>query len=180
MGRGIGAAAAMGQLRAAVIALSQVSEGPAELLRRLDAVAERFPGAEMATIACVAIDPAAGRLAHASAGHLPPLVITDDGATFLWEGRSLPLGVDPGAGRDEGTFPIAPGAMILLYTDGLIERRGESIDAGLAKLIDTASRAGVRTAHDLIAALLALEQDEPQDDDVALIAVRIEEPTPEG
>jgi serine phosphatase RsbU (regulator of sigma subunit) len=67
-----------------VIALSRVCEGPAELLHRLDAVADRFPGAEMATIGCLAIDPAAGRITHASAGHLPPLVITDDGATFLW------------------------------------------------------------------------------------------------
>jgi serine phosphatase RsbU (regulator of sigma subunit) len=176
MGRGLAAAAAMGQLRAAVIALSHVSDGPAALLRRLDAVADRFPGAEMATIGCMAIDPAGGRITHASAGHLPPLLITDGGATFLWGGRSLPLGVAPETDRREESWSAPPGTIALLFTDGLIEQRGETIDAGLARLIDAASAAQDRSAGGLIDAVLEVGSEGSQDDDVAVIAARIETP----
>jgi hypothetical protein len=174
MGRGLAAAAAMGQLRAAAIALSHVSDGPAALLRRLDAVADRFPGAEMATIGCMAIDPAGGRITHASAGHLPPLLIAEDGATFLWGGRSLPLGVASETERPEESWPASPGTIALLYTDGLIEQRGETIDAGLARLIDAASAVRDRSAREVVETLLELAADGSHDDDLAVIAGRIQ------
>jgi serine/threonine-protein kinase RsbW len=174
VGRGLGAAAAMGQLRAAMIALANVSEGPAELFRRVDAAVHRFPGAELATVACLAIDASSGWFTLASAGHLPPLVISGGTTEFLWDGRSLPLGVSPLSERVEAAHPMPPDALILLYTDGLIERRGEEVDIGLARLADVAARADRRTANDFIESLLALiAADEEPGDDTTLIVGRL-------
>jgi len=139
VGSGLGAAAAMGQLRSALSALAQVVERPGQLLDHLSAFAESVEEARFATVCVATLDPGTGELRHASAGHPPPLVVHADGTSgYLWDGRSEPLASqEAGHPRREGLAVLAGGSSVLLYTDGLIERREEPIDVGLERLRDT-------------------------------------------
>jgi anti-sigma regulatory factor (Ser/Thr protein kinase) len=96
------------------------------------------PG-RMATLLYLVIEPAAGTIQFATAGHLPPLVVgLDESASYLDGGRTLPLGVLPRATYEEGTAEIEPGSTLVLYTDGLVEERGAAIDDGLEALCEAA------------------------------------------
>jgi serine phosphatase RsbU (regulator of sigma subunit) len=125
----------MGQLRSAVRALAGAELAPATVLRHLDTFVEQVEAARYATVAYAEVDPAAGAVTVAMAGHPPP-VLWDGrgGAELFMEGRSAPLGVE-GSQRREATFELATGAGFLLYTDGLVERRSEPIDVGLERLV---------------------------------------------
>jgi serine/threonine-protein kinase RsbW len=168
VGHGLDAAVAMGQLRGAVSALAQTT-GPSELLERLDAFVETVPAAATATLAYVELDPGDGGIRYACAGHPPPLVVSPDGRTrFLWEGRSPPLGSLLGERRD-AVDRLEEGETLVLYTDGLVERRSESIDAGLERLARAAllaSGSPATYADDICDALLGPEE---QDDDVCVL-----------
>jgi serine/threonine-protein kinase RsbW len=174
VGRGIVAATAMGQLRSAVRALAGTGLGPAGLLRHLDRYAENVEAAGMATVVYGELTPATGRLRYASAGHLPPLVLPPGGAPeLLWDGRGTPLGVFPGLPeRADAETTLAPGTRLLLYTDGLVERRARSILSGLDRLAaEVAARAVLPPAalvEDLTRAMLA---DEDRPDDVCLLCL---------
>ncbi len=138
VGHGLEAAVAMGQLRGAVSALAQTA-GPALLLDRLDAFVEAVPSAATATLAYVELDTETGNLRYACAGHPPPLVVSPDGRTrFLWDGRSAPLGSMFGDARSEAAEQLGEGETLVLYTDGLVERRTASIDEGLRRLVELA------------------------------------------
>lgn len=146
VGRGLGAASAMGQLRSAVRAVAGPDVGPASLLSRLDRFVEQVEAASMATLAYAELDLDNGLLRYACGGHPPPLLLPADGeATLLWDGRSTPLGafVHPQE-RGEAEVQLSPGDRLLLYTDGLVERRDRSLDDGLARL--TQAAAGIATA----------------------------------
>ena len=136
-GKGIPAAALMGELRGGLRAGVLDGGEPNEMLRRLDRLAVR--AGRMATVLLVLLDPRTGALRHASAGHLPPLLIEPDGAVrFLRAGAAPPLlAFDPAVAP--GTTTLAPGARLLLYTDGLVERRREPIDQSLARLAAAAA-----------------------------------------
>jgi serine/threonine-protein kinase RsbW len=171
VGHGLEAAVAMGQLRGAVSALAQTA-GPALLLERLDAFVETVPSAATATLAYVELDTETGRLRYACAGHPPPLVVSPDGRTrFLWEGRSAPLGSMLGDTRGEAVERLEDGETLVLYTDGLVERRSASIDVGLERL------AGAARLHALGAPALAsdlcdqLLGGQVQDDDVCVLSI---------
>jgi serine phosphatase RsbU (regulator of sigma subunit) len=117
-------------------------------------------------------------LRWANAGHPPPIVLTPDGTVFLLGGEigDLMLGVDPSAVRGEPTVDLAPGTTLLLYTDGLVERRDASLDEGTARLLDQVRELADRPLQELCDALLErLLRGTPQDD-VALVAVRIATP----
>ena len=137
VGRGIEAASAMGQLRSAVRALAVAAEGPAQILQRLDEFVEHIDIARNATIAYADLDLETGVLRYACAGHPPPVLIGGDGTPrLLWEGRSPPVGAFAGAFvRDQAEAVLEPGARLLLYTDGLVERRDRPIDRGLDELL---------------------------------------------
>jgi|GEM_PF-2418185 len=172
VGHGLEAALAMGQLRGAVRALA-AAHGPAALLAQLDEVVATMAGADMTTIAYVAIDPATGAMRYACAGHPPPLLVAADGAPrLLWEGRSAPLGAAPPGSRTETGDVLGDGETLVLYTDGLVERRRATIDAGLARLMLAADR-GPRVPRALVDHLcrVMLEGDR-QDDDVCVLALR--------
>ncbi|QCB93276.1 SpoIIE family protein phosphatase [Cellulomonas shaoxiangyii] len=136
VGRGLEAATSMAQLRSALRAAAEPGCGPAQVLGRLDRFAARARVGLAATVAYAEIGLATGTVRYAVAGHLPPLHLRPDGeATYLWAGRTVPLGVGGGAGpRPEGTAALAPGDRLLLCTDGLVERRDRSLPDGLADL----------------------------------------------
>jgi anti-sigma regulatory factor (Ser/Thr protein kinase) len=125
----------------------------------------------MATLVYLIFDPSTGQIRLANAGHLPPLQTNPDGSTaYLEDGRSLPLGVQAATSYSEAEHLLGAGATLLLYTDGLIERRGIPIDVGLARLASssTTEHEGVEDLCDhLITAL-----DPIGDDDVALLVLR--------
>jgi serine phosphatase RsbU (regulator of sigma subunit) len=115
------------------------------------------------------------RMRWGNAGHLPPLVINPDGslaALAPWRGELL-LGVDPATPRGESVVTLDPGTTVLLYTDGLIERRGSDLDAGMARLRAVATALVDRPLDELCDELLdQLVHGQPEDD-VALVAIRL-------
>lgn len=134
VGRGLEAAAAVGQLRAAVSALATSTSSPAALLDRLDAFVRHFPAAVCTTVVCVELEVDTGAFRYACAGHPPPLQIDAQGTPRpLQGGRSTPLGVTA-TPRPLAEGVLGAGERLLLYTDGLIERRGELLDEGFARL----------------------------------------------
>jgi serine phosphatase RsbU (regulator of sigma subunit)/anti-sigma regulatory factor (Ser/Thr protein kinase) len=172
VGRGVRAASIMGQLRIALRAYALEFAEPSVVLRRLARFAQTLPEDQMTTCVYAAIDSDSGALRFVNAGHPPPLVLKPDGSAEYLEGaRSMPLGVLADPDYEESGVSLEPGSTVLLYTDGLVERRGESIDTGLERL-----RAAVAAApHDPESlcdrVLEGLAEDGPSDD-VALLAVR--------
>jgi PAS domain S-box-containing protein len=176
VGRGLSAATAMGQLRSAMSALALAVDRPREMLAVLDRYAPQIDGARLATMAIARIDPVNHVFQYASAGHMPGVLVLPDGATELLElGRSLPLDALPEATRDEIERDFPPGATLVLYTDGLIERRGESLDVGFQRLTRTCEALGQLDVDDMcehiVAALLPRQE---QRDDVAVLCVRLD------
>jgi len=175
VGRGIGAAATMGQLRSAVRALASTGLGPGRLIGALDAYAHRHDVGRMTTLICAELGLETGRLRYACAGHPPPVILPPEGdPAFPWEGRSPPLDIGDGTQepRPEAELTLAPGSTVLLYTDGLIERRRESLDAGMDRLL--AATAAHRDAGlaGLLATLVRELRDPEHVDDVCLLAAR--------
>jgi anti-sigma regulatory factor (Ser/Thr protein kinase) len=126
----------------------------------------------MTTLAYLVIDPAAEALELVSAGHPPPLYIAPDGAAeFLWPNGGVPLGAAASAVYAPDRFPFPSGATVVLYTDGLVERRGESIEVGLERLRGLA--AGMHDVEALCATLVERLVPEAPDDDIAFIAARV-------
>ena len=133
VGRGLEAATVMGQLRSACRALLLRDPRPDEVLAALDRFAAGIPGALCTTAFCGVLDPATGTLTYSSAGHPPGIVARADGTTALLEGaRSLPLAVRPDEPRPCAVETLPARATVLLYTDGLVERRGRSLTDGIA------------------------------------------------
>ncbi len=136
VGRGIAAAVSMGRLRTALRAYALQTEDPAELLQRLDVHVRHFePRGVIATVLCAVVSPSHDRVVMSSAGHPPPVsTLPDAPAEVVDLAPDLPLGVDPAHPRRTTKTVLAPGQGLLLYTDGLIERRGVSLDVGLGSL----------------------------------------------
>jgi serine phosphatase RsbU (regulator of sigma subunit) len=173
VGRGLPAAAVMGQLRSAVRALLLESHSPAHVLGALDRFAELVPGAACSTVFCAVVDPRAGTIRYSSAGHVPAIVVDADGTSrFLTAAGSLPLAVVDHLIRPEHDVVLEPDSSLLLYTDGLVERRDEDIDEGMARAT-AALRDGRHLPPAELAGLLTdqLLHDAP-DDDVAFLVYR--------
>ena len=137
VGHGVRAATAMGKLRSAMGALGLVVDSTPELLLRLDQFAEKIDEARFGTVAAVLFEPDTGVLRYSLAGHPPPLVVDPDGtAEFLEAGSGFPLCIGDGVlgDRPEGRMVLREGSTLVLYTDGLIERREQGIDLGLERL----------------------------------------------
>jgi anti-anti-sigma factor len=177
VGQGPAAAAVMGQLRSALSTALLTGNSPAQALELLDRFAARLPGATASTAACLIVDWGRGVVRWASAGHLPPLLASGGEVRFLDGLGGTVLGVPGRRPFTEGTAEIEPGAVVLLYTDGLVERRGETLDAGLDRLANAFRRHGAEPP-DRLASLLVSEilADTDQPDDVALIAARLAPP----
>ncbi|MFC5633712.1 ATP-binding SpoIIE family protein phosphatase [Streptomyces bullii] len=134
MGRGVRAAAVMGQLRTAVRAYARLDLPPHEVLQLLDGLAAEIDANQIATCVYAVHDPNEGRLVYASAGHLPILVRDENGTVLRAdEPTGPPLGTG-GWMHSSGSVPLGPGSTAALYTDGLVERRNEDLDEGIAAL----------------------------------------------
>ena len=133
VGHGVAAAAAMGQLRAVLAELLAAEADLGHVLARADAFAARTRTLRAATLALAVLDPAAGTLRYTTCGHPPPLVIGIDGAARYLEGTGTgPLGT--GSPPVLATSALALGELVLLYSDGLVERPDGTIAEGMAEL----------------------------------------------
>ena len=140
VGHGVAASAAMGQLRAVLAELLAAEADLGHVLERADAFAARTPALRAATLALAVLDPAAGTLRYTTCGHPPPLVIGIDGAARYLEGTGTgPLGT--GSPPVLATSALAPGELVLLYSDGLVERPDRTIAEGMAELAVAAAGA---------------------------------------
>ena len=127
----------MAELRNALRAYALETTSPAKVLAKLDRLMSQMDREDMATLVYAVVDPDWTSLRFAGAGHPPPLLLGPDGrAEYLWDGRSPPLGVGGPRAYAEGTAAIDPGSTLALYTDGLVEVRGEMLTAGLDRLRD--------------------------------------------
>ncbi|GIJ26859.1 hypothetical protein Vqi01_20210 [Micromonospora qiuiae] len=175
VGKGVPAAAAMGQLRNALRAYVLEGFGPGESLTRLNRLVGSTESRSFATVFTVWFSPRTNQLRYASAGHPSPLLIRGDDAVFLY-GRALgpPVGAIPGTEYETVTGELRAGDRLLLYTDGLIEDRQVGIDVALAQLRADAARPGEHVA-DLIEAVVERVVDRPRRDDVAVLALEAAE-----
>ena len=173
--RGVRAASVMGQLRNALRAYAIDGRPPAAVLERLHAVLRSLERREMATLAYMVLDPVALSYTLASAGHPPPLVIgPDHSVTLIEEGRGPPLGAVAEVLYRETSGTLEPGSTLLLYTDGLVERRDMWIDEGIEKLAAEAVAAAGAAPDELVSRLLgALVPEGGGQDDVAVLAVQL-------
>lgn len=172
MGRGVRAAAVMGQLRTAVRAYARLDLPPHEVLQLLDGLAAEIDASQIATCAYAVHDPNEGRLVYASAGHLPILVRDEDGTVRrAGDHTGPPLGTG-GWMHTSGTIALPPGSTAVLYTDGLVERRREDIDEGVAAL-ERALSGATGTPQIVCDRLIrALGVTADHDDDVAVLVLQ--------
>jgi phosphoserine phosphatase RsbU/P len=169
-GKGLRAATLMGELRAGLRAYAIEGGGPMHTLARLNRLALR--SFHMATVVMLHVAPDLRRVSYGSAGHLPPLMISGDGsARFLRGGASTPL-LALREDVEDGVAELAPGDRIVLYTDGLVERRREPIDESLERLRGTAEgfEGGVEELCDHLLEQLRPPAGSPHDD-IAVIAL---------
>jgi serine phosphatase RsbU (regulator of sigma subunit) len=164
----------MGQLRNLLRGVAQTLDGPpARILDALDEAMHTLGLDVFATAVLAEIDPGEPRtLRWSDAGHPPPVLIARDGSARLLDGPvDVALGLRSSQRRDHAVA-LEPGASVVFYTDGLIERRGQSLDDGLARLLASLEGHPAHDAEGLCERLAALRT-EPQDDDVALLVVTV-------
>lgn len=169
-GHGLRAAVVMGRIRSALRAYALETDDPADVLSRLDRKISIFEPGAMATAIYAVIEPDLGAMKISTAGHPPPILAApNEPARILTIDPDVPLGVRPGMPRRVVDVPLAVGELMLLYTDGLVERRTECLSDGLAKLcgIVAAGRAEAACAR-VMSAMIGTDQAQ---DDVAILAI---------
>ncbi|MFZ0013911.1 MAG: SpoIIE family protein phosphatase [Acidimicrobiia bacterium] len=181
VGHGIDAMTSMGRLRTAVSALARNNDGPAPTLTAVDEFAATPDGTGYATVFYAVVDPAKANIQYASAGHPPALLVSVDGAgKWLDAAQSHPLsGNIPGErGQADTAFP--PGATLILYSDGLVERRGESLAEGLERLESLACSLARKRPLDICERLFADLGGRAREDDVVVMVMRSQEVASDG
>jgi serine phosphatase RsbU (regulator of sigma subunit) len=175
VGHDVAAAAAMGQIRAALRSVAAFESSPGAVLARVNDIADVYQLTELTTCLYAVVDPGTRVVTWASAGHLNPLMVFDTGASELLDGDpGLPLGVSQTAVYTDRSGRVRPGDSLLLYTDGLIERSSRPIDDGLA-LLETV-RGPHRDPEQLCEHVLSLLAAQPPTyDDVTLLALRADD-----
>lgn len=171
MGRGIQAAAVMGQLRTAVRAYSRLDLDPAELMGQLDGLVAEQDDSQIVTCVYAVYDPSQATLHIVNAGHVPPLLVLPDGST-----QSLSCSVGPPLGAGTGVYDatslaVEPGSLLALYTDGLVESRTEDIDVGIDRLADVLAAPWPGLSERCEGVLDTLGRATGSGDDVALLLV---------
>jgi serine phosphatase RsbU (regulator of sigma subunit) len=170
-GHGLRAATTMALLRHAVLAYVAQDHHPATVLTKLADFVTQSPHDYFATVLCALIDVDGHRLTLASAGHMAPLVVADGHAEFADLRAQAPIGVPRKGSYEETTMPVPRRAIVLAFTDGLVERRGEVIDVGLARLkrLATGRR---QTVDDLLVRLAHDLTSEDHHDDTAMVGIQ--------
>ncbi|HVL05882.1 MAG TPA: SpoIIE family protein phosphatase [Acidimicrobiales bacterium] len=180
VGHDIAASTSMGQLRSAIrIYAWEEHARPAAALARVDRLFDKL-GLAYATCMFGVLDLVTSTFRWSNAGHPPPLLVREGTATFLTEGSGVLLGVTAGAGMAEATTELRDGDVLVLYTDGLVERRGESLQVGLTRLAAAAQNAGVEGPEALCEALLEalVPATATRDDDLAILVARVDRGAP--
>jgi serine phosphatase RsbU (regulator of sigma subunit) len=175
-GHGVRAAVTMGRLRTAIRVLAMLELPPAESLHQLNEIMAQMGDVEphFATCAYALYDAVSGTCEIASAGHLPPLLVSPQGkCDYLDVTPAPPLGVGDGLVSSQ-TFDVEDGSLLVLYTDGLVESRGQDIDDGLGRLQAAfSSESAARSVEDLCKAVLTDAYAEIQRDDIAILMARL-------
>jgi PAS domain S-box-containing protein len=173
VGHGLAAAAAMGQLRTALTAFAPYADRPGVVLARLDAFIAGTGVTDFATVCYGVLDPTTGVFEYASAGH-PPILLLPPGGSPRWlsDALSPPLFGDERQLRPQAKLVLEPGSLLVLFTDGLIERRDESLTDGLNRLMAAGARLAGLPAAEVCDRLVALLGGESAEDDIAVLAVR--------
>jgi serine phosphatase RsbU (regulator of sigma subunit) len=171
-GSGLAAAVIMGRMRSALRAYALEFPGPAEVLAKLDAKMQYFEENDvMATVSCAVLDPGSGQLAISSAGHLPPVIAAPgQRAAVAQIAVDPPIGVADAARRQVTTLALAPGAVLCLFTDGLVERRDEPIDDGITRLCQAVTPGPPEDV--CVSVMQALVGRHYPGDDIALLVLR--------
>ncbi len=174
VGHGLAAATVMGQLRSACRALLLDNASPAAALAKLDRFAARLPGAQCTTAVCAILDPETGELAYSSAGHPPPILVHADGTTQILEGgHTIALGVRPHWSRPEAHVTMPARSTVVLYTDGLVERRRLALDDGISRAATLVQDGRVSPLEDLANQMMSgLAPSGGYQDDVILLLYR--------
>jgi GAF domain-containing protein/anti-sigma regulatory factor (Ser/Thr protein kinase) len=174
VGKGVQSAATMAQLRNALRAFALDQMKPSSTVARLNRLTDELSDSAFATAVYAVLDPKTRVCRFTSAGHPPPLVVYPNGvAVFLEGGRGLPLGTGAATTYAQRTVELPIGSTLVLYTDGLVERRGEAIDVGLERL-RTAAEEGPSDPERLVEHVLSrLVGVNERGDDIALLAVRL-------
>jgi anti-sigma regulatory factor (Ser/Thr protein kinase) len=182
MGRGVRAAAVMGQMRSALRSYAVEGLSPGQVLDRLAAFTDVMEGDHLVTCLTGRYDPATGAVELASAGHPPPLLLSAEGsATLVDVEPGLPFGVPPQGGYALTELRLAPGSGLVLFTDGLVEDRDVPVGEGLQRLergMDGTRPASADDACDL--ALQVMGRLDSHDDDTAVLALRVPTAVPDG
>jgi serine phosphatase RsbU (regulator of sigma subunit) len=170
-GRGLKAATTMAALRYAIRAYAAQNDGPAEILTKISRLVNVAESGQLATVLCASVDMQERQLSITSAGHLPPLLLSNGDGRYLNAAVGLPIGVEEGTVYQSTTVTVPPEATVVAFTDGLVEKRGESIDDGLERL-----RAAATGHHealpDLLGRLVSEMANGRSEDDIAIVGVR--------
>jgi serine phosphatase RsbU (regulator of sigma subunit) len=158
----------MGRIRSALRAYALETDDPADVLARLDRKIQRFEPEAIATVLYAVIDPDRSRVTVSSAGHLPPVMIDAAGGRTLDIRPDLPLGVDAEAPRRTTVVELPAGDGLVLYTDGLIERRGQRLLESIDRMVGIV---GGGTPDQICNRLLGLLRDQDAADDAAILAL---------
>jgi len=170
-GRGAHAAAVMGQLRAALRAYAVLDLEPAQVLTHLDDLVQGLNEALLVTCVYAVYDPFTRECVLANAGHPPPLLDGAHGCHPMEVPPDVPLGVG-GIAFTDHAFIVAPGDTIVLYTDGVVERRGQSVDQGVRALCDALEAIGPGASPAALCRATLRASTGPLDDDRAVLAMR--------
>ena len=173
-GRGVGAAAVMARLRFTVRAYLVEGHEPDVVLEMCSRQLDVGRDGHLATVLVGVGDLDSRSITVANAGHLNPLVVSDEDARYILTSVGLPLGVAPST-YTTSTFTVPAGASFLAFTDGLVERRGESIDVGLERLARSAT-GQARSLSDLVGRVVGDLTEGGSDDDIAILAFRWRDP----
>ncbi|MGH2891906.1 MAG: PP2C family protein-serine/threonine phosphatase [Solirubrobacteraceae bacterium] len=170
-GRGLRAATTMAALRYAIRAYAAQNDGPAEILTKISRLVNVSESGQLATVLCATVDRQERQLSVTSAGHLPALLLTNGEGHYVEMEIGLPIGVEAGTVYQSTTVTAPPEATLVAFTDGLVERRGETIDQGLDRLRAAA------TSHDvglpeLLGKLVSEMANGRSEDDIAIVGVR--------
>jgi PAS domain S-box-containing protein len=173
VGHGLAAAAAMGQLRTALTAFAPYADLPGVVLARLDAFIAGTGVTDFATVCYGVLDPTTGVFEYASAGHPPILLLPPDGSPrWLSDASSPPLFGDEQQLRPQAKVVLEPGSLLVLFTDGLIERRGEPLTDGLNRMMAVGADLASLPAAEVCDKLVAMLGGESAEDDIAVLAAR--------